>query len=125
MEQGNALESQNGVAKVQMSKVKLGGHCGCDYRLIPLFLKTYFLNCIADQDKNCRWMWHYLRMWLLLVFGLMVMVSSVSCLSEVLNFVPSLSRGLGSNHGLTVTGVKLLVLQRDAVVILLWTAMKN
>ena len=52
-----------------------------------------FLNCIADQDKNHRRVWYYLWMQLLLVFCLTVMISPVSCLLDVLRFIPSLSGG--------------------------------
>ena len=39
-EEGNAFESQNGVAVVLTTKVKLGGYCEHDFRLIPVLLKT-------------------------------------------------------------------------------------
>lgn len=39
-EEGNAFESQNGVAMVQASKVKLSGHGGHDFRHILVFLRT-------------------------------------------------------------------------------------
>ena len=29
--EGNAFESQSGVAMVETAKVKLGGHCRCDF----------------------------------------------------------------------------------------------
>ena len=39
-EEKNVFESQNGVAVVQTSKIKLGGHCICNFRHIPVLLKT-------------------------------------------------------------------------------------
>ena len=40
IEEGNTFESQNGVAVVQTSKGKLGGHCGCDIRQVSVLLRT-------------------------------------------------------------------------------------
>ena len=40
IEEGNTFESQNGVDVVQTSKGKLGGHCGCDFRQVPVLLRT-------------------------------------------------------------------------------------
>lgn len=51
------------------------------------------LNCIADQDKNHRWMWCYLWMWLLLIFCLIVMIFFVLFLLDISYFVPCLSEG--------------------------------
>ena len=39
-EKWNTLDSQKGVTTVQISKVKLGDHCGSDFRCIPVVLKT-------------------------------------------------------------------------------------
>ena len=39
-EEGNGFESQNVVAVVQTSKVKLGGHCTCDFRHVLVFSKS-------------------------------------------------------------------------------------
>ena len=52
-----------------------------------------FLNSVADWDKIHRWVWYYLRMWVLLVFCWMVMISPVLCLLDVLHIIPSLSKG--------------------------------
>lgn len=35
-----SLKNQNGVTRVQASKMELGGHCGCGLRHIPGSLKT-------------------------------------------------------------------------------------
>ena len=39
-EEGDAFESQNGIAVVQISKVKLGGHYIHDFRHVLVSLKT-------------------------------------------------------------------------------------
>lgn len=45
----NVFESQNGVAVVQTSEVKLGGHCVHDFRHIIVLLKACFLNCLQTR----------------------------------------------------------------------------
>ena len=40
IEEGNAFESQNGVAVVQTSNVKLGGHCIHGFGHVIVLLKT-------------------------------------------------------------------------------------
>ena len=40
IEEGNAFESQNGVAVVQTTKVKLGGHCIHDFGHALVLLNT-------------------------------------------------------------------------------------
>ena len=46
-----------------------------------------FLNCIADQDKNHSQVWYYLRMWLLLVFCLMILIFPVLCLMPYISYL--------------------------------------
>ena len=38
--EGNAFESQNGVAVVQTSNVKIGGPCRSNFEHIPVLLRT-------------------------------------------------------------------------------------
>ena len=39
-EEGNAFLSQNGIAVVQTSRVKLGGHHGRDFRQVSVLLRS-------------------------------------------------------------------------------------
>ena len=88
----NAFEHQSGVAVVLTSKVTLGDHCrGWLWMCSRITENLSFLNCIADQDKNYKQVWYYLRMQVLLVLCLMVKISLL-CLLDVLHFIPSVSR---------------------------------
>lgn len=52
-EEKNVFESQNGVAVVQTSKIKLGGHCICNFRHIPVLLKTWvFWTVLQTRTKK-------------------------------------------------------------------------
>lgn len=50
----NAFKSQNGVTMVQASKMELDGHCGCDFRPIPVLLRTWISWTVSDSG------WHQL-----------------------------------------------------------------
>ena len=56
------FESQNGVAVVQTSELKLGGHCVHDFRHIIVLLKACFLNCLQTRTLSqnevnaCIWL---------------------------------------------------------------------
>ena len=78
IKEGNAFESQNGVAVVRTSKVKLGGRCMCDFGHFLVLRKTWvFWNCTARQDSNHRRVWCDLWTRLPLVFCLTVTISPV------------------------------------------------
>ena len=54
---GNASQSQTGIAVVQTSKIKLGGHCKCDYGHVPILLKTshnlqFSMKLIAKREAD-------------------------------------------------------------------------
>lgn len=42
------LNVKNGIAVVQTSQVKLGGHCACDFRHIPVLLRTWIFWVVSD-----------------------------------------------------------------------------
>ena len=88
-----------------------------------------FQNCIADQDKNHRQVWYYLRMQALLVVYFTIMVSLMLCLLDVLYFIPYLSEGslLKDWEATRPHSEMSLVadLQWNATAIFLWTSVKN
>ena len=53
IEEKNAFESQNGVAVFQTSKIKLGGHCICNFGHVPVLLKTWvFWTVLQTRPKK-------------------------------------------------------------------------
>ena len=48
----DVFESQNGVAVVQTSEVKLGGHCVRDFRHVLVLLEACFLNCLQTRTLS-------------------------------------------------------------------------
>lgn len=86
--EGKCISKSNWYSCGSDIKIKLSGHCKCDYGHVPILLKTWVFWTMEDQDKNQR---YYLRMPVMLVFCFVVMIFSVLCLLDVLHFIISLS----------------------------------
>ena len=46
----NAFKNQNRVTVVQASKIEQDGHCRCDFRHIPVLLKTWIFWTVSDSS---------------------------------------------------------------------------
>ena len=101
---GGKFKGLNGVAMVQTSKVKLGGHCICDFgHVVDTLLKIgIFWTVLQTRTKTtgrcvispCALLNSHD-----LVFCLMVMICPALCLLGVLHFIHRLSKGIHLGTG--------------------------